>query len=61
MLEWFSVQLLVNYESFKLLLNLSLMHSRAQCACHELKGGLSPLMIEEIFHDSLKILKFTRI
>ena len=28
-------------------------------ACYELKGYLSPIMLKEISHDSLKILKFT--
>ena len=38
------------------------MHLRAQSACYELKGDLSPIMLQEIFHDSLKnILKITRI
>ena len=37
------------------------MHLRAQIDCYELKGDLSPVMLKEIFHDSLKILKFTRI
>ena len=40
MLKWFSTQLLVNSEVFKLLLNLSLMLLRAQSACYELKGDL---------------------
>ena len=59
-LEWFSIQLLVNSEIFKLLLNLSLTHLRAQSACYELKGDLSLLMLKEMFHKSLKISKFTR-
>ena len=47
---------------FKLSLNLSLMLLRAQSACYELRGDLSPVnYLKEIFHDSLKILKFTRI
>ena len=37
------------------------MHLRAQSACYELKGDLSPVMLKEIFHDNLKITKFTRI
>ena len=61
MLEWFSVQLLVNSEFLKLLLNLSLTHLRAQSACYELKGNLSPVMLNEKFNNSLKISKFTRI
>ena len=50
-LEWSSIQLLVNSEIFKLLLNLFLMHLRAQSACYELKGDLSPVMLKEIFHN----------
>ena len=33
----------------------------AQIACYELKRDLSPVMLKEIFLDSLKILKFTTI
>ena len=44
MLEWFSIQVLVNSEIFKLLLNLSLPHLRAQITCYELKGDLSPVI-----------------
>ena len=33
---------------------------RAQISCYELKD-LSYLMLKEMFHDSLKISKFTRI
>ena len=54
-LDWFSIQLLVNSEVFKVSLNLSLMHLRAQSACYELKEDLSPVMFKEIFHDSWKI------
>ena len=36
MLEWFSIQILVSFEIFKLSSNLSLMHLRAQSACYEL-------------------------
>ena len=61
MLKWFSIQFIINSEIFKLPLNLSLMHLRAQSACYELKGDLSPVMLKEIFHDNLKITKFTRI
>ena len=53
--------LLVNSEIFKLSLNLSLTHLRTQSACYELKGDLSRVMLKEIFHDRLKISKFTRI
>ena len=55
------MQLIVNSEIFKLSLNLFLTHLRDQMACYELKGDLSPVMLKEIFHDSLKISKFTRI
>ena len=48
----FSIQILVNSKIFKLSLNLSLTHIRAQIACHELKEELSPVMLKEIFHDS---------
>ena len=51
----------MNFEIFKLSLNLSLTHLRAQSACYELKGDLSPVMLKEIFHGSLKIAKFTTI
>ena len=56
-----SIQLLVNSEIFKLSLNLSLTHLRAQSVCYELKGDLSPVMLNEMFHDGLKISTFTRI
>ena len=58
----FSIQLLVNSEIFKLSLNLSHTHLRAQSVCHELKEDLSPVMLfNEMFYDSLKISTFTRI
>ena len=60
-LEWFSIQLLDSSEIFKLPLNISPSNLRAQSACYELKGDLSPVMLKEIFHDSLKISKFTMI
>ena len=50
-------ELLVNSEVFKLSLNLSLAHLRAQRACYELKGDLNPVILNEIFLDSLKISK----
>ena len=59
-LDWFSIQLLVNSEIVKLSLNLSLMHL-AQIACYELKRDLSPVVLKDIFYDSLQISKFTRI
>ena len=61
MLKLFSTQLLVNSEIFKLSLNLSLKLLRVQSGCYELKGDLSPIILKEIFHNSLKISKFTRI
>ena len=42
MLEWLSIQLLVLSEIFKLVLNLSFRHLRAQSACYELKGDFVP-------------------
>ena len=59
--EWFSIKLLVNSDIFKLSLNLSFTHLRALSSCYELRGGLSPVILKEIFHDSLKISKFSRI
>ena len=61
MLEWFSIQVLVNSEIFKLSLNLFLTHLMPKIACYELKEDLSPVILMEIFHDSLKISKFSRI
>ena len=60
-LNGFPLNILVNSEIFKLSLNLSLTLLRAQSACYELKGDLSPIILKEIFHNSLKISKFTRI
>ena len=54
-------QLSVNKKTVKLNVNPSLTHVRTESAFYELKGDLSPLMLNEIFHDSLKISKFTRI
>ena len=51
----------VNFEVFKLSLNLSLTNLRAQIACYECKGDLSPIMLKDILNYSLKISKFTRI
>ena len=50
-LEWFSIQLLVNSEIFKLLLNLSLTHLRAQSACYELKGDLGVILDPHLTYD----------
>ena len=55
------VQILVNSKLFKLSLNLSLTYLRAQIACYELKGDLSPVMLKEIFHDSFENFEITRI
>ena len=35
------------------------MHLWAQIACYELKGDWSPVVLKKIFHDGLKISKFT--
>ena len=45
----------------KLLLYLSLTHLRAQITCYELKGVLSPVMLNKIFHDSFENFEITRI
>ena len=55
-LAWFSIQILVNSKIFKLSLNLSFTHLRAQIA---FKGDLSSIMLKERFNDSLEILEFT--
>ena len=60
-LGWFSIQILVNSKIFKLSLNLSLSHVRAQIAGYELKGDLSPVMLNEIFPESFENFKITRI
>ena len=57
----FHIQILVNFTIFKLSLNLSLAHLKAQIACYELKGDLSPVMLKEYSLTVLKISKFTRI
>ena len=44
---------------FKLSLNLSRLLVRAQTAFYELKGGLSLVILKELFHDSLKNSKFS--
>ena len=46
---------------FKLSLNLSLPHLRAQISCYKLKGDLSAVMLKEIFHDSFESFEITRI
>ena len=56
-----ATQILVNSKIFKLLLNLSLTHVRAQIACYELKGDLSPVMLKEIFPQSFENFEITRI
>ena len=50
-LEWFSIQLLVNSEIFKLLLNLSLTHLRAQSTYYELKGDLGVILDPHLTYD----------
>ena len=56
-LAWFSIQILLNFEIFKLSVNLSLTHLRAQIACYELKGDLNPVMLKEIFDESFENFK----
>ena len=60
-LAWFSIQILLNSKIFKLSLNLSFTHLRAQIACYELKGDLGSVMLEEMFHESFENLEITRI
>ena len=36
------------------------MHLRAQSACYELKGDLSPVMLKEIFHDNFENYKICK-
>ena len=60
--QGFSIQILVNSKSFKLLsLSLSLTYLWAQIACYELKGDFSPVILKEIFHESFENLEITRI
>ena len=47
----FHIQILVNFTIFKLSLNLSFAYLKAQIACYELKGDLSPVMLKGIFLD----------
>jgi len=54
-------KILVNSKIFKLLLNLSLTHLRAQIAFYELKGNLSPVMLKKIFHEGFENFEITRI
>ena len=58
-LAWFFIQILVNSKIFKLPLNLSLTHLRAQIACYELNGDLSPVMLKEI--SFMKVLKISKL
>ena len=53
-------KILVNSKIFKLSLYLSLTHLRAQIACYELKGELSPVMLKEIFDESFENFEITR-
>ena len=57
----FPYNVLVNFEIFKLSLNVSLTHLRVQSACYKLKGDLGSVMLKKILYNSLKISKFTRI
>ena len=54
------LKILVNSKIFKLSLYLSLTHLRAQIACYELKGDLSPVMLKEIFDESFENFEITR-
>ena len=38
-------------------MNLFHTHLRAQIACYKLKGDLSPVLLNEIFHDSFENFK----
>ena len=58
-LAWFSIHILVNSKIFKLPLNLSITHLRAQIVCYELNGDLSPVMFKEIFHESFENFEIT--
>ena len=60
MLAWFSIQILVNSKLLKLSLSLSYMHLRAQIACYQLKGDLSPVLSKKIFHDSFENFEIKR-
>ena len=60
-LAWFSIQILLHSKIFKLSLNLSFTHLRAQIACYELKGDLGSVMLKEMFHESFENLEITRI
>ena len=46
---------------YKLSLNLSLTHLRAQISCYELKEKLSAVMLKEIFYDSFENFEITRV
>ena len=59
-LAWFSIQILVNSKTFKLSLNLSFKHLRAQIAFMN-ERDLSPVMLNETFHDSFENFEITRI
>ena len=53
----------VNSKIFKLslyclIINISLTHLRAQIACYELNGYLSPVMLKAIFHEGLENFEF---
>ena len=58
---WVSIQILVNSKIFKLSLNLSFTHLRAQIPGYQLQGHLSPVMLKEIFHGSFENFEITRI
>ena len=41
--------------------SIAFTHLRAQIACYELKGDLSPVMLKEIYHESFEHFEITRI
>ena len=60
-LKWFSIRLLVNSGFFKLSLTFPYAFKGSTLPVINFKGILSSVMLKEIFQDSLKISKFTRI
>ena len=63
MLDWFSIQIFVNFEIFKAVVKYMyfLKYYEAQISFLFVTGNLSPPLkcIRERFNDSLKISKFT--
>ena len=60
-LKWFSIRLLVNSGFFKLSLTFPYAFKGSNLPVINFKGILSSVMLKEIFQDSLKTPKFTRI